>query len=126
MALYLAENHIWQQTLETNMLWLKWRRTLIVLLAANLLFLTLLEIQRQTIWDHEAQYFARIIQLVEANDQKNEARFKDMFGQVMEMNSHVYSVAVTTEKLSDNFRRMIKELEEKMKVQSTPGDGSVR
>ena len=108
------------------MFWLKWRRTIIVLLAANLVFLTLLEVQRQTIWDSEAKYLHQIRVQTESSEKNSRERFDAMFGQVMEMNSHAYNVAVANKELSDTLALMIKELEELIKTQSTANQNPAR
>ena len=45
-----------------------WRAIGLALLAANLVFMALLELQRRTIWQGERDYFARIEQTIKATD----------------------------------------------------------
>jgi uncharacterized protein YjdB len=45
-----------------------WRAIVLSLLAVNLVFMALLELQRRTIWDGEREYFTRIEQTITTTD----------------------------------------------------------
>ena len=45
-----------------------WRTVALSLLAANLVSMALLELQRRTIWQNEREYFAQIEQLITTTD----------------------------------------------------------
>jgi uncharacterized protein YpmS len=58
-----------------------WRAILLTLLAANLVFMALLELQRRVIWQGEQQYFAQIERTITTTD-KTQASYDDLTRQL--------------------------------------------
>lgn len=77
-----------------------WRAILLSLLAANLVFMALLELQRRTIWQGEQEYFARIEKTITTTD-KTQASYNDVIAkldyfsrQLFEINARVNNVEI--------------------------------
>ena len=68
-----------------------WRAIGITLLAANLVFMALLEWQRRTIWQGERDYFARIEQTIKATD-KSRASYDLFEKQLSDINARLAAV----------------------------------
>ena len=58
-----------------------WRAILLTLLAANLVFMALLELQRRVIWQGEQEYFAQVKQTITSTD-KTQASYDDLTRQL--------------------------------------------
>ena len=68
-----------------------WRAIVLSLLAANLVFMALLELQRRTIWQGERDYFARIEQTIKATD-KSQAIYDLLEKQLSDINARLAGV----------------------------------
>jgi hypothetical protein len=69
-----------------------WRAIGLALLAANLVFMALLELQRRTIWQGERDYFARIEQTIKATD-KSQASYDHLLEkQLSDINARLAGV----------------------------------
>ena len=68
-----------------------WRAIGLTLLAANLVFMALLELQRRTIWQGERDYFARIEQTIKATD-RSQASYDLLEKQLSEINARLADV----------------------------------
>jgi hypothetical protein len=68
-----------------------WRAIGLALLAANLVFMALLELQRRTIWQGERDYFARIEQTIKATD-KSQASYDLFEKQLSDINARLAAV----------------------------------
>ena len=68
-----------------------WRAILLSLLAANLVFMVLLELQRRTIWQGEREYFARIEKLITTTD-RTQAGYDVLQDQLSAINKQLISL----------------------------------
>lgn len=75
-----------------------WRAIVLSLLAVNLVFMALLEMQRRVIWQDERDYFAQIKQTIELTD-KAKASFDYITRQLAEINSRVNHVEIAVQEV---------------------------
>ena len=68
-----------------------WRAIGLTLLAANLVFMALLEWQRRTIWQGERDYFARIEQSIKTTD-KSQASYDLLAKQLSDINARLAGI----------------------------------
>jgi hypothetical protein len=68
-----------------------WRAIGFALLAANLVFMALLELQRRTIWQGERDYLARIEQTIKATD-KSQASYDLLEKQLSDINARLAGI----------------------------------
>ena len=70
-----------------------WRAIVLSLLAVNLVFMALLEMQRRVIWQDERDYFAQIKQTIESTD-KAKASYDYITRQLAEIATRVNNVEI--------------------------------
>jgi len=75
-----------------------WRVVLLSLLAVNLVFMLLLEMQRRVIWQEERDYFAQIKQTIESTD-KAKANYEYIIRQLAEINTRVNNVEIAVQEV---------------------------
>src|SRR4051812_24676008 len=80
-----------------------WRTVLLSLLAANLVFMALLEVQRRTIWKNERNYFAQIEQTITSTDKTRE-NYDYLKKQLSEINARVNNVEIAVQEVPVNVK----------------------
>jgi hypothetical protein len=80
-----------------------WQAILLSLLAVNLVFMGLLELQRRVIWQNERDYFARIEQTITSTD-KSSLGYDYITRQLAEINTRVNNVEIAVEQLPENIK----------------------
>jgi peptidoglycan hydrolase CwlO-like protein len=68
-----------------------WRAIVLSLLAANLVFMALLELQRRTIWQGEREYFTRIEQIITTTD-RTQAGYDELQKQLTAIQTQLVSL----------------------------------
>jgi hypothetical protein len=75
-----------------------WRAILLSLLAVNLVFMALLEVQRRVIWEDERDYFAQIKHTIESTDE-TKAGFDYITRQLAEITARVNNVEIAVQEV---------------------------
>jgi hypothetical protein len=80
-----------------------WQAILLSLLAVNLVFMGLLEMQRRVIWQNERDYFARIEQTITSTD-KSTSGYDYITRQLSGITARVNNVEIAVEQLPENIK----------------------
>jgi hypothetical protein len=89
----------WGQTMIKE----NWRVILLSLLAANVVFMGLLELQRRVIWQNERDYFAQIEQTITSTD-KTKANYDYITRQLSEIIARVNNVEIAVQQVPANVK----------------------
>jgi hypothetical protein len=87
-----------RQPLGAFMIKENWRAIVLSLLAVNLVFMALLEMQRRVIWQDERDYFAQIKQTIESTD-KAKASYDYITRQLAEITARVNNVEIAVQEV---------------------------
>jgi hypothetical protein len=82
-----------------------WQPILLSLLAANLVFMGLLELQRRVIWQNERDYLDRIEHTTTLTDKPNSG-FDYITRQLSEITARVNNVEIAVQQLPQNIKVM--------------------
>jgi hypothetical protein len=80
-----------------------WRAILLSLLAANLVFMGLLEMQRRVIWENERDYLVRIEKAATSTD-KTQASYDYLTRVLLDIQSRVNAVEIAVQDAPANAR----------------------
>jgi hypothetical protein len=80
-----------------------WRAILLALLAANLVFMGLLEMQRRVIWENERDYLVRIEQAATSTD-KTQASYDYLTRVLVDIQARVNEVQIAAQTAPANAR----------------------
>jgi hypothetical protein len=86
-----------------SMITKNWQAILLSLLAVNLVFMGLLEMQRRVIWQNERDYFARIEQTITSTD-KSTSGYDYITRQLSGITARVNNVEIAVEQLPENIK----------------------
>jgi hypothetical protein len=87
----------------TEMIKENWRAILLSLLAANLVFMGLLEMQRRVIWENERDYLVRIEQAATSTD-KTQASYDYLTRVLLDIQARVNAVEIAVQEVPANVK----------------------